>query len=226
MDEGKFLVSMERKNKCSECKQTFDRAERLSKHQKSQKIKCPHCRKFFCNTDTYEKHIRSIQTPIPDIPDINQRIQPGTLYEGDAGFQAVRLGKLHEISDWSKEGKYSAIINKAINHKFTYRDLDQWLIEIYQKRKIAFKINIAFGFVLYNPLSDEFRYFYASENNMLFDRAYTIDSMNAMQNFMRKIVAIDLPTNCYLSKPSSGWVLSSITNVQAKITDLPGVLLT
>ena len=217
---------MERGHRCSKCKQTFDRAVRLSKHQRSQKIKCSHCKKLFCNRDTYEKHIRSIQAPVPAIPNINQRIQPRTPYDGDAGFQAILLGKLNEISDWTKEGKYSAIINKAINHKFTYRDLEQWLIQIYQKRETAFKINIAFGFVLHNPLSNEYRYYYASENNMLFNRAYTIDSMNAVDNFMRKIVAIDLPTNCYLSKPSSGWVLSSITNVQAKIFDLPGVLFT
>ena len=178
------------------------------------------------SVDTYEKHIRSIQRPVSDIPDIDQIIQPGTSYDGDAGFQAIRLGKLHEISDWTKEGQYSVIINKAINHKFTYRDLNQWLIQIYQKRKTAFKINIGFGFILYNPMSDEYRYFYVSDNNMLFNRAYTIDSMNDVENFMRKVVAIDLPTNCYLSKPNSGWVLSSITNVQAKIFYLSDVLLT
>lgn len=210
--------------RCEECYQIFDRDSRLVKHKKGRKIKCQHCTKTFCNHDVYHKHLRTIQSPVSDIPNINQQIQPRTSYDGDAGFQAIRLGKLNEISDWKKETQNYTIINKAINHKFTYKDLMQWLSQIYQNRRTAFKINLGFGFVLYNPMNNEYKYFYVSDNNMLFDRAYTIDSQRDIEHFMRKIVAIDLPTNCYLSKPGSGWVLSSITNVQAKITYLPGAI--
>ena len=217
--------SKKRRIECKDCHQTFDRVSRLNKHQAGRKIRCSHCSKSFCNQNLYQKHLRTIQTPVSEITDIQQRIQPGTSYDGDAGFQAIRLGKLHEISDWVKNGQNYAIINKAINHKFTYNDLLIWLTQIYRNWKHGFKLSIGFGFVLFNPISNQYKYYYVSDNNMLFDKAYTIDSINDINTFMRKVVAVDLPTNCYLSKPSSGWVLSSITNVQIKITDLPKVLL-
>ena len=59
---------------------------------------------------------------------------------------------------------------------------------------------------------------------MLFDAAYIIASKTDLDKSTRKVIAVDLPTNCYLSKPSSGWVLSSLTNVHIKITPLPGTL--
>ena len=86
-------------------------------------------------------------------------------------------------------------------------------MQIFDMHTHGFKIAMGFGFVLYNPTSDQYKYYYVSDNNMLFDRAFTIDSRNDVHDFMKKVVAVDLRTNCYLSKPSSGWVLCSITNV-------------
>ena len=209
---------------CEKCKAPFTRDARLKDHQKNSK-KCPHCSKTFCNDGTLQMHIRTEHTVHNEIKDIHQKIQPKTAYDGDSGFQAVLLGKLNEITDWEKSTGNYKIINKAINHKFTYNDLFKWLNGIYEKHKNGFKIGLGFGYVLFHPIKEEYKYYYVSENNMLFDKAYTIDSKKDMENFMRKIVAVDLPTNCYLSKPSSGWVLCSITNVLVKMTDLAKILL-
>ena len=100
-------------------------------------------------------------------------------------------------------------------------DLFRWLTRIYMTRKHGFKLGLGFGLVLFNPVSQEYRYYYLLENNMLFNKAYTINSKTDLERFMKKVIALELATNCYLSKPSYGWVLSSITNVQAKITNLP-----
>ena len=62
-------------------------------------------------------------------------------------------------------------------------------------------------------------------NNMLFDKSYTIDSKKDIEAFVKKVIGVDLATNCYLQKPSSGWTLCSLTNAQAKITNLNNVLL-
>ena len=81
------------------------------------------------------------------------------------------------------------------------------LVRLYKKNKNGFKIAIGFGFVLYNPTAGKYKYFYVGENNFLFDRAFTIDSIADIDKFLRKILAVDLETNCYLQKPSSGWIL-------------------
>ena len=210
--------------RCKTCNQYFDYHDKLKDHRKK-KVKCDHCNNNFCTYEQLQKHKRSISQPINDTADLNQKIQGKTGYNSDAGIQAILLGKLHEISDWVKTGLNYKVINKAINHNFTYKDLLDWLNEIYQKHEHGFKLDLGFGFVLYNPVQDTYKYYYVSDNNMLFDKAFTIDSKTDLNNFIKKVISIDLPTNCYLSKPSSGWVLCSLTNVQAKITNLTNIMI-
>ena len=49
---------------------------------------------------------------------------------------------------------------------------------------------------------------------MLFDHAITISSLEDLNNFMKKVINLDLATNYYLKKPSSSWVLAGLTNLQ------------
>ena len=68
--------------------------------------------------------------------------------------------------------------------------------------------------------------YYVSSNSFLFDRAITISSIEDLNNFMRKVINLDLATNYYLKKPSSSWVLAGLTNVQICIykLDVPTIL--
>ena len=165
-----------RKLQCERsCKQTFHLAARLlQEHQANPRVTCHCCNKKFCNFDAHQKHLRSQIEPVSEITDVNQRIQPSTFYKGDAGFQAIRLGKLQEIKDWEKHGSRYKIINKAIKHRFTYKNLKDLLLDVYRNNRNGFKITIGFGFVLYNPTTGKYKYFYVGENNYLFDRAFTI----------------------------------------------------
>ena len=174
------------KFECDQCHQTFDRVERLKKHRRGQKIKCGHCSKTFCNSEVYQKHLRSIVKPVQNISSLNQLIQTRTAHNGDAGFQAIILGKGREILDWDRDGRRYKIINRAINHTFKYGHLHKLLFETYKNNKNGFKITIGFGFVLFNPITEKYKYFYVGENNELFSRAYTVDSMNDMDTFFHR----------------------------------------
>ena len=114
--------------RCGICSQYFDDHNKLKDH-KNNKIKCDHCNNTFCTYERLQKHKRTISQPINKIVDLDQKIQGKTGYNSDAGIQAILLGKLHEVSDWVKTGINYKIINKAINHDFTYRDLSDWLNE-------------------------------------------------------------------------------------------------
>ena len=78
--------------RCDDCFQYFNRPSKLKNHRKKVKLKCEHCGKFFCNRELLEKVVG-----VSELKDLNQKIQPSTGY-GDAGIQAVLLGKLHEIT--------------------------------------------------------------------------------------------------------------------------------
>ena len=125
---------------CRLCLTTFDRKARLENHQTKTKVSCDCCQRVFCNEHQYQQHRRSTVLPAPEISDLNQIIQPPTLY-GDAGaYQAFLLGKWAEITDWKKRGQNYEIINKMVNHQFTYKGLYKWLLNIFCAQNNAFKI--------------------------------------------------------------------------------------
>ena len=56
----------------------------------------------------------------------------------------------------------------------------------------AFKVNLSFGYVLFNKHTQEYRYYYSSEgNNALFDRAFTIARARDVDDLMRRILDLD-----------------------------------
>ena len=120
---------------------------------------------------------------------------------------------------------YKNVINKKIDYTYTYNDLYERLCLIYEYQTNTFKVNVGFGFILYNINTEEFEYFYCSTNNLLFQHAVTIKNFKDLSNFMNKIINLDLPTNYYLKKPSSGWVLAGLTNVQIQVYHLPDTLI-
>ena len=81
-------------------------------------------------------------------------------------------------------------------------------------------MNLGFGFILYNTITGEFKYYYNSSNNMFFEHSITIANRQDLTNFFKKVVNLDLATNYYLKKPSSGWVLAGLTNIEFFIFDM------
>ena len=53
----------------------------------------------------------------------------------------------------------------------------------------------------------------------------TIDNISALNDFIQKICNLDLETNYYLKKPSSGYVLAGLTNVKIEIIELNNTLI-
>ena len=72
--------------------------------------------------------------------------------------------------------------------------------------------------------------YYVSENNMLFNKAYTFGSKGfwgkgICEAFMKKVINVDISTSCSLHKPISGRLLCSLINMQAVIINLVNILL-
>ena len=145
--------------------------------------------------------------------DLNQPIYPQSGFEGEEGYKKQLEKNWNEIRDKQTTFVYGTDINKELTPEFTYRDLQKLLLEIATKCKTAFKVNIAFGFMLYHNMDDEYRYYYPSSNNVLFDRMITISSRADISKLMKHLIDLDLPENYYMKRPSSGWCLAGLTNV-------------
>ena len=90
--------------------------------------------------------------------DLNQRIYPETGYENEGGYQEIIENKHNEIRDRTKENKHYKVYNKQIDPSFTYREINEFLLDLYSKRKNSFKINLGFGYVLYHTISEIYKY--------------------------------------------------------------------
>ena len=210
---------------CPSCSQTFARSSDLFKHMKKQKkITCDHCNKAFCNYNEYQKHQRSIRKNTDDsIPDLDQRIYPETGYEDEEKYLEVIDHKFNDIQDLWKKYKHYQIINKQIDPSFTYREINDFLVDFYTNHANSFKINLGLGYLLYHTITNAYKYFYVSRNNLLLDKAVPIINRKDISDLMKHIVDMDLPTNFYLKKPSSGWILAGLTNIQYTVTEMKNV---
>ena len=119
-------------------------------------------------------------------------------------------------------GKEWITINTQLPTNYTYGDLKTMLDEVRGNEHGAFKINIGFGSMLYDTVNNIYRYYYISSNHYLFDRAYTI-SINDMTDFFDRILSLNLTEKYYLQRPSSGWVLVGLPNMEIRVMRIRGV---
>ena len=203
------------KNKvCKDCKSVFHQVRDLERHQRSKKkIVCTCCQKTFCNDEHHQQHLRTVSKDESKTIDLKQQIHPATPYESLDGFQELVAEKDNDIRTRTTTSEFKDTYNLKIDSNYTYQDLRDKILEIYKSQQ-NFKMNLAFGFILYQIVTGQFKYYYVSSNNFLFDRAITISSIEHLNKFMKKVVNLDLATNYYLKKPSSNWVLAGLTNEQ------------
>ena len=94
--------------------------------------------------------------------------------------------------------------NKKINEK---------LNEVFANLNCAAKISIALGFLLQNIETNDYRYFYPHENNLLLYRAFLLSNRNDLLNIQKEIEILDLIETCTQERQNSKWRLTVITNV-------------
>ncbi len=210
--------------KCQDCGATFQKHTTLLNHLKNRKdIVCTCCSKKFCSNVHLNQHLNSMKEPPKDDVDLDQRIQPHTGYEDTDGFQAVIKANSRDIKDRTVTSLNHLVINCEIDPTFTYLELGDIISNIYNDRQYAFKLNLSFGYVIFETKTNEYRYHYNSSNSELFDKGFTVTDHEDLDKLMKKIVGLDLATNYYLSRPNSSSVMAGLTNVEIEIFDLENV---
>ena len=120
-------------------------------------------------------------------------------------------------------GKDWKTINKQLPTNYKYGDLKTLLDEVRRNEHDAFKINIAFWSMLYDTVNKVYRYYYISTNHYLFDRAFAISTNHDMTDFFDMILSLNLAEKYYFQRPSSGWVLVGVPNVEIRVMRIRGV---
>ena len=109
----------------------------------------------------------------------------------------------------------SDLDNKNINEKID---------EVFTNLNCAAKFNQALGFILRNVETNDYRYYYPHENNLLLDRAFLLSNRNDLLNIQKEIEKLDLIETCTQERQNSKWRFTVITNVTvfaALLTNIP-----
>ena len=76
---------------------------------------------------------------------------------------------------------------------------------IFHTQKNAFKINLAFGFILSNIYTGEKRYYYLSQNGLIFDHPLVVADEADLQRVMQRMGETDWLEYVRQQTPNSKW---------------------
>ena len=80
-------------------------------------------------------------------------------------------------------------------------------------KKNAFKINLAFGFILSNVETGEKRYYYPSQNGLIFNHPLVVADEADLQRVLQRVGETDWLEYVRQQKPNSKWRIALLTNV-------------
>ena len=92
-------------------------------------------------------------------------------------------------------------------------DIGDMLQAIFRSQKNAFKINLAFGFILSNVEKGEKRYYYPSQNGLIFDQPLVVADEADLQTVLQRMGETDWLEYVRQQKPNSKWRIPLLTNV-------------
>ena len=97
--------------------------------------------------------------------------------------------------------------------KLDPHEINKKLKEGFEKINYAAKVNLAPGFILRNVDTDEYRYFYAHENNTFFEKSHLLCSKGDLTSLHDRIEKIDLVETCAQERQNTKWQFALTTNV-------------
>lgn len=100
---------------------------------------------------------------------------------------------------------------------FSPAELTEQLQFIYQSEGKAFKINLAFGIILQNRESLEFRYYHAHSNVDLFDRPVLVSNARDLDRLITKVTNLNVLEEVSVNRPDTKWRLVLVTNVKYSV---------
>ena len=98
-------------------------------------------------------------------------------------------------------------------------EIGDYVTKIFHAQTTSFKLSISMSYILLNQETQEFEFYYASQNNQkLLEAPYFIGNLLDLSNLTRKLQSIDLKT--HVNYPNSRFVFRKATNVEFYVTHL------
>ena len=97
--------------------------------------------------------------------------------------------------------------------KLDPNEINDKLKEVFEKENCAAKVNLALGFILRNVDTDEYRYFYAHENNTFFENFYLLCSKGDLVSLQDRVETMDLVETCAQERENTKWRFALTTDL-------------
>ena len=99
-------------------------------------------------------------------------------------------------------------------YKLDPNEINEKLREFLEKLNCAVKVNIALGFILRNVDTDEYRYFYAHENNTFFEKSHLLSSKGDLVSLQDRVEKTNLVETCAQERDKTKWRCALTANVK------------
>ena len=99
-------------------------------------------------------------------------------------------------------------LNEAMEHAIE---------QVYGRQNHSFKINLSFSAIFQNRETQEYKFYYASNNAKLLDKPKLIQNQDDLKNLLNFLSAKDFPTHLRNQRPNTKWVLERIVNLQIRV---------
>ena len=185
---------------CPECRYcTYNQQEKnfhtSKKHSKStpKSTKCVSCEKEFASYYSLQQHRKKdhgmkARKTSDSVADLNKILEneevSDQLRDNLNAYQ-------HFLTDTEMENGRHKVFNFQLL-KLDLNLVNEKLDQVFEKLDCAIKINIALGFVSRNLETSEYRYFYAHENNTLFDKSILLCTKADLTTIQNKVNKLDI----------------------------------
>ena len=157
-----------------------------------------------------KEHGAKQRKPSDTVADLNKIVEE----KGNAGenFKEEVSDCQHFLVDTEMENGRHKLFKFQMS-KFDTKIINEKLEEAFNKLDSAAKIFFALGFVLHNVETGEYRYYYAHENNTLFEKSHLLCTKADLITKKGKTEKFDIVEQCTQERQNTKWWFKMITNV-------------
>ncbi len=149
--------------------------------------------------------------PFPQDPITPPAELPSTLHRQHWRAIRTRQSRHNRVQDWYNY-RHSSL---------NMGDLGTNVERIFQDQTTVFKLNLSFGFVLFNNETEQMQYHHSSvNNNRVFEVPFLVRNREDLQRIRSALENLDVFEWAKQQRPNSKWVVMDITNATFYITKL------
>ena len=100
-------------------------------------------------------------------------------------------------------------------------ELVQDVERVFEDQTTVFKLNLSFGFILFNNDTEQMQYHHSSaNNNRVFETPFLIRNREDLQQVLSALENLDVFEWARQQRPNSKWIVMDITNATFYVTKL------